>query len=312
MPTDHSLQALREAAPRSQPGFEEWTGRLSVLEQRICARPAPTRRLTTQTRRRLIALSAAAATAGLVAAAVGLIPSAASPQSAYAAARGALAATAAATSGTMTVTIAHDGSGYTLDTTRWRGHDIELSSGPRHILGTDRQLLLTRFGVYVQQADGRWLHYSSASDAGPKLGSAVRLAEDNVTGSTARQILALATGIQRTKLPHGAILYTGTIPDSNAGPGVTPADDAALRAIASLRGGNEPGAPGGSHGALKLRLTAGRDGRAQQISLTFQQHGSGSPAGNGSYTWSVSYSQLGTTPPITTPATSPLAETRQG
>ena len=71
-----------------------------------------------------------------------------------------------------------------------------------------------------------------------------------------------------------------------------------------MRSGNEPGAPGGSHGDLKLRLTAGSDGRVRQVSLTFQQQDSGSPAGNGSYTWSVTYSQLGTTPPIAVPATS--------
>jgi phage head maturation protease len=52
-----------------------------------------------------------------------------------------------------------------------------------------------------------------------------------------------------------------------------------------------------------LRLTAGSDGRVQQVSLTFQQQDSGSAAGDGSYTWSVTYSQLGTTPPITAPAT---------
>lgn len=310
MPTDTSLQALREAAPRSQPGFGKWTARLGVLEQQICARPVPSRRLTSTTRRRLAGLPAVAAAVSLVAVAVavGLAPGTARPQSAYAAAHSALASAAKATSGTMTETITHNGSSYALGTTRWRGHDIALWPGPRHLLGTNRQLVLTRFGVYVQQADGSWLHYPSASSTGPKLGPAVQLAQGNVTGNTAGQILALATGIQRTKLPHGAVLYTGTIPDSSAGPGVAPAADEAMRMIASLRSGNEPGAPGGSHGALRLRLIAGRDGRAQQLSLTFQQHGSGSPAGDGSYTWSVTYSQLGTAPPITIPATSTPAK----
>lgn len=77
-----------------------------------------------------------------------------------------------------------------------------------------------------------------------------------------------------------------------------------LQMITNLRTGNEPGAPGGSHADLQLQLTAGSNGRVQNVSLTFQQHGSGSSAGDGSYTWSVTYSQLGTTPPITVPAAS--------
>ncbi|HKB42579.1 MAG TPA: hypothetical protein VKD72_39490 [Gemmataceae bacterium] len=38
--------------------------------------------------------------------------------------------------------------------------------------------------------------------------------------------------------------------------------------------------------------------------LDFRQEDTGSPAADGTYTWSVTYSQLGNTPPITAPATS--------
>lgn len=131
----------------------------------------------------------------------------------------------------------------------------------------------------------------------------MQFARDNVTGSTVHQLLALATGIRRTKLPDGGILYVGVIPDSSSDSGLTSSDDAILRMITSLRGGNEPGAPGGSHSDLELRLTAGSDGHLQQVSLVFQQHGSGSPAGDGTYTWSVTYHRLGTTPQVTIPAT---------
>lgn len=309
MPTDNSLQCLREAAPRHQPGFEEWTARFGALGEQISAVPVPARRLTTTTRRRLISLSAAAAAVvALVAVAVGVIPNPASPPSAYAAASQALAATVSARSGTMTQTVTHDGTSYALGTTTWHGHNIGLSSGPRHQLGPDRQLLLTPNGVYVQRANRTWLHYPSASDVAPKLGPAVRLAEDNVTGSTVHQILGLATGIRRTKLPDGGTRYTGTIPSSSADPGLKSSDDAILRMITSLRSGNEPGAPRGSHSDLELRLTAGADGHLQQVSLVFQQHGSGSRAGDGTYTWSVTYHRLGTTPQVTIPATSAPAK----
>ena len=80
----------------------------------------------------------------------------------------------------------------------------------------------------------------------------MQLVRDNVEGDAAGQILALATGLQQTKRPDGTTLYTGTIPDSSADPGVTPADDAILRMITNLRSGNEPGAPDSFRGDLKL------------------------------------------------------------
>ncbi len=43
-------------------------------------------------------------------------------------------------------------------------------------------------------------------------------------------------------------------------------------------------------------MSVGGDGLVRQVSVTFQQ--------NGTYTWSVTYSQLGSTPPITAPASS--------
>lgn len=307
MPTDRSVQALREASPCSQPGFDEWVERFDPLVEQIPADVGPARiRLRGAARRRLIGLSAAAV--ALAGVAAGLLLSAAAPQSAYAAASRAVAATAAAGSGTMTMTVVHNGTTDALDTTRWNGSDIAISTGPRHLLGPYRQLLLIGGGAYVQKANGTWLRYPSVSDIGPKLGPAVQLAEDNVAGSTAGQILALATGLRQAKQPDGATLYTGTIPDASADRRVNPADDAILRMITSLRSGNGAGSPGGSHADLELRLTAGSDGRVQQVSLIFQQEDSGSPAGDGTYSWSVTYSQLGSTPPITVPDTpSPAA-----
>ncbi len=51
-------------------------------------------------------------------------------------------------------------------------------------------------------------------------------------------------------------------------------------------------------------MTVGADGVVRQISLTYQQQGTGSPETDGSYTATLRYSQLGSTPAITPPATS--------
>jgi hypothetical protein len=330
MPTDASLRALREANPRHQPGFDELLASYDALRTQITATPVVSPRRLPQLagRRRLIGLSAAVA-AALVAAGVlvGLTMTAASPPSAYAAAKKALAATSAATSGTMTMTVLHDDATYTLDTTRWNGNDIAISSGQRSQLGPNQQLLIIGGSAYAQTADGSWLHFAPVSDPWPKLGPFVQLAQDNVAGNTAEQILALATGLQKTVQPDGTTVYTGTIPNSNADSGIAPTDGVIMRMIVNLRNGNElnlrngnePGTPGGYHNDLQLQMTVGSDGLVRQVSLTFQQQDTKSPTGDGTYTWSVTYSHLGSTPPITAPATfteatapAPFTETMSG
>jgi hypothetical protein len=218
----------------------------------------------------------------------------------------------------MTMTVQHDGTIDTLNSTQWNGADIAVSSGKRGGLGPNRELLLVAGSAYVQTADGSWLHYASASDVGPKLGPFVQLAQDNVAGNTADQILALATGLHKTVQPDGTTVYSATIPNSNADPGVAPTDGVIMRMIANLRSGNELGAPGGYHDDLQLQMAVGGDRLVRQVGLTFQQDTS-SPTGDGAYTWSVTYSQLGSTPPIMppamfteAPAPAPFTETTPG
>ena len=69
-------------------------------------------------------------------------------------------------------------------------------------------------------------------------------------------------------------------------------------------GPKQPDAPGGQQNDLRLQMSVGADGLVSQVSVTFQQQGTSSPAADGTYTWSVTYSQLGSTPPITAPASS--------
>ena len=314
MPTDTSLHALQNASPRNQPDFDEWLDRLEALPTQITATSVPDRRRLRRLnpRRRVIGLSAAAAAALAVAAAavVGLTLSAASPRSAYAAAQEAVAATTAASSGTITGTVSHDGSSNTLDTTQWNGDSIAVTRGNRSAFGPGQALTLIDGAAYVEQADGTWLHYSSESGVGPKVGGMVQLAHDNVAGNAADQILSVATGLTQSSQPDGTTVYSGTIPNLNNDAGGSPTDDTILRIITNLRTGNDAigphkwDGPVGFHNGLQLQMTVGPDGLVRQISLTYQQQDTGAPASDGDYTWTVDYSRLGTTPPITAPATS--------
>jgi hypothetical protein len=48
-------------------------------------------------------------------------------------------------------------------------------------------------------------------------------------------------------------------------------------------------------------MLVGSDGLVDQLSITFKQQNASSPALEGPYTWSVTFDQLGSTPPITAP-----------
>jgi hypothetical protein len=208
----------------------------------------------------------------------------------------------------MTTTVLHGGVTRTIDATRWNGHDIAFAPG----LGPIPQLLLIGSGMYVQTSDGTWLHYANASNVGPKpLGGLMQLAQDNIAGTNAQQILALATHVQKTAQSDGTTVYTGTIPSSSINAGNDPGNNAIISMILSAQkrtdmifGAGKGDAPGGQQSDLQLRMSVGGDGLVKQVRVTFQGQDTGSSAGDGTYTWSVTYSQLGGTPPITAPPAS--------
>jgi len=255
----------------------------------------------------LPALTAVAvATAAIV---LGLTVSASSPSSASAAARRALAATAAAPSGTMTTSVLHAGVTKTVEAARWNGHDIAYSPED----GPIPQLLLIGGGMYVQTSDGTWLHYANASDVEPKpLGGLAQLAQDTIAATTPQQILALANGVQKTAQPDGTTAYTGTIPASRLDPRTLTGNDAITNMIlgAQKRTDGMVGTgqatnqrPGTAccQSDLQLQMSVASDGLVKQVNVSFQQQNASSSSLDGTYTWSVTYSQLGSTPPITAP-----------
>ena len=251
----------------------------------------------------------AVATAAIV---LGLTVSAAAPSGASAAARRALAATAAAPSGTMTTTVLHAGVTKTVEAARWNGHDIAYSPED----GPIPQLMLIAGGLYAQTPGGTWLHYADASNVAPKpLGGLEQLAQATIAATTPQQILALATGVQKTTQPDGSTLYTGTIPASSLDPALVPGNDAITNMILGAQkrtdgmvgvGKATEQTPGAQccQQDLQLQMSVGSDGLVNKVSITFQQQNANSPAADGTYTWSVTYSQLGSTPPITPPANS--------
>jgi hypothetical protein len=287
MPNDLSLHALRQANPLNQPGFAASIEHYDALGTQIATTPvAASRRLRQPARRRLIALAAAAALS-LATTLVALTLTAA-PESAYAAAKNAVAASSAGAldSGTMTLSTGPAGSianggASTIATLRWNGDDLAIGEG--NVLPGFDQLLLVAGGVYLQRADGTWLHYASEADLEPFYSGAVQAAHGLTAGSRAAQLIASAYGLQKTTQPDGSTVYTGTIPP-NTPAEVPPSTDTASQIMLPSFGA------GGT-----LQLLVGSNGLVRQISET--------AAPPFTRAWSIEYRQLGNTASITPPAT---------
>jgi hypothetical protein len=257
----------------------------SVVAATAEAPVAALRKPRSARRRRLIGISAAAALS--LAGTLVALSLSAPPPSAYAAAKKAIAATstAALDSGTMTLQrTAADGSTVTVATVRWNGDDIAIASGADGVIPRFDQLLLVAGDVYLQPADGTWLHFSSEAELGSPLDAGtVQAARGFAAGSRSAQIIASAYSLQKTVQPDGSTVYSGTIPPITRAE-VTPSDDTATQLMLPSFG---------SGGAFQL--VVGSDGLVRQVSET------ASPPATGA--WSVEYSKLGDTPQITPPAT---------
>jgi hypothetical protein len=209
----------------------------------------------------------------------------------------------------MTTTVLHAGVTKTVESARWNGHDIAYASDD----GLVPQIMLIAGGLYAQTPAGTWLHYANASDVPPKpVGGMEQLAQATIAATTPQQIIALATHVQKTTQPDGTTVYTGTIPATSLDPATVPGNDAITSMILGAQkrtdgmvgvGKATAQTPGAAccQQDLQLQMSVGSDGLVKQVSITFQQQNANSPAADGTYTWSVTYSQLGSTPPITPP-----------
>ena len=239
-------------------------------------------------RRRLLALSAIATAALSLAGVLLALTLSAAPANAYAAAKKAIAASSAGAldSGTMTLRRSPDGSTWSVTmTARWNGKDIAIASGGEaFVLPGFEQLLLDAGSVYLQRTDGSWLHYASEAELQPPLyRDSLQAVFGLVAGTRAARLIASTYGLQKTVQPDGSTVYSGTIPPRNRTE-VAPSDDKTGQLFLPSFG------PGGA-----FQLVVGSDGLIRKMSET------ASPPLTGA--WSLEYSQLGSTPPITPPAT---------
>jgi hypothetical protein len=310
MSTSESVRALRRANPRGKEGFAEAIeAAADAVRRRILAASAGTpepRMRISNPRRRLVGVSAAGvslAAAAVVAAFLTVGSSGRGPgvESAIAAVRKAATVTAASAerSGTAIVRITHNGEVWAGKTIRWHEGDVALSDDAPHRLGrAGSELRVVDGTVYgTDPVNGGWIEMGKPENIDPDSGTTpdehlVAVRED-VGGATLRRIAAGMTGLTMLRLDDGSTVYRGAVAAGLIARETGFKEGHSIRVFpfgyVAHDEAADPAAP------LDVALTVGAGGVVRKLAVAW---GSGASA----WTYTVTYSNLGTTPPLVAPA----------
>jgi hypothetical protein len=221
------------------------------------------------------------------------LPGGGGVDSASAAVNQAAAATAesASFSGTATMLITHDGQEWAGLTVRWNDGDVALDEGHR-----DRELLVVDDMLYGHDDEGRWIELGSPDSIDPDSGTTpaevLAATQADIGGETLSRITSAMTDVSTRQLDDGSTVYGGTVA---AGLVATEAGFKEGEHIRVFPFGYvahdeaaDPDAP------IEVAITVGADGLIGQLRADW--------GGGGSvWTYTVTYSELGTTAPIVAP-----------
>jgi hypothetical protein len=310
MSTSESVRALRRANPRGKEGFAESVeAAADAVRDRILAAstgtPEPRMRISNP-RRRLLGVSAAGvslAAAAVVAAFLTVGSSGPGPgvEDAIGAVKKAATVTAASAerSGTAIVRITHNGEVWAGKTIRWHEGDVALSDDAPHRLGrAGSELRVVDGTVYaIDPVNGGWVMEGKPENIDPDSGTTpdehLAAVREDVRGATLRRIAAGMTGLTTRRLDDGSTVYRGTVEAGRI------AREAALKGGRPIRvfpfgyvahdAAADPAAP------LDVAITVGTGGVVRKIAVAWGTSAS-------AWTYTVTYSDLGTTPPLVAPA----------
>jgi hypothetical protein len=307
MNTPDSLMALRRANPRTKDGFAHTVDRVEeAVRPRIAAEaaesapePARASRLSTRPlpRRRLAAggLFAAAIAAAAVLA-FGSPGDEGGVEDAVAAVKRAATATAASAdkSGTAVVRITHDGELWAGTTIRWHGEDIALSSDTpgRDGKAGDEMRVVDDILYGTDPVKGGWIEMGNPANIDPDSGTtpAEHLAAvlEDVEGVTLRRLGDNMTGLTTTRLDDGSTVYAGSVPAGQI------ARETGFKEGEHIRvfpfGYVAHGKAANPEALLDTAVTVGGDGLIRELAVTW-----------GTWTYTVSYSDLGTAAAVVAP-----------
>jgi hypothetical protein len=281
-----SLEALQRANPRQRTGFAEWAAQL-----RSPVEPARSRR------RRWPAIGIPAA-ATLVAAVVTLVavgspvgPLAVPPAEAMQQAVNA-SAQAAENSGTVEVEITQDGELWAAKTVRWNGSDLSVTDGRKGgLLVVDGVM----YGPDPEVAGG-WIELgppeSVDPDSGTTPGEFLMMVDEDTSGATFQRITAEMRDLATSQTGDGSTVYLGQVPAGALARETGMKEGEMLRVLPYGYVAHDAAADPVS--LIDVSITVGVDGTIGEILATW--------GGGSSWSYRLSFSDLGTTAPLQKPA----------
>jgi hypothetical protein len=303
MNRSESFAALRRANPRAKEGFAQSVGAAAEAAlQRIHTADAEVPRIGR--RRRLLRVSAAGAGLAAIAIVATLLtagsPGGSGVEDATAAVRNAASVTAASAerSGTAVVRITQNGEVWAGTTIRWHGGDLAVSSdAPRRHGRAGSELRVVGGTMYgVDPVVGSWVVLGRPKSIDPGSGTTpddyLTAVREDVGGATLRRFTDGMTGLT-TRRRDSATVYSGAVAAGLIARETGFKEGGSIRILpfgyVAHDEAADPAAP------LDVAVSVGADGVVREIALTWGTSAS-------AWTYTVTYSGLGTTSPPVAPA----------
>jgi hypothetical protein len=302
-----SLRMLRRANPRSRADFERTVeAAAEAVEARIVASMRAERRAARRPARRGLArvsvAGAALAVCGAVVAfsTIGASRNGPGVENAAAAVRKAATRSAASAerSGTAVLRMTHNGEIWAETTIRWHGADLEVSRAvPPRAGRPGGQMLVVGGMMYDFTPVIGWSEMGSPDSVDPDSGTTpaeyLAAAREDVGGVTLRRVTGAMRGLTSRSLADGSTVYTGLVAARVIARETGFKGDRPIRVLPFGYVAHDEAAD--PDAVLRASVTVGADGIVRELAVAW---------GSGASTWTyaVSYSKLGATPPLVAPA----------
>jgi hypothetical protein len=297
-----SFEALRRANPRAQAGFSAAVDDAAAAVKAAVAADHGAARSP-----RRLGLSAAAAASAVVAAitafvVLGSVGGGPGVESATAAFRQAATVTAASAerSGTATVRITHDGGEWASSTIRWHGDDVSISrDSPARPGEVGDEMRVVDGVLFGLDHHGDWMALGSPRSIVPDSGTTpdeyIAAVREDLGGVTLQRFMNDMSGLTKTALDDGSSIYRGTVAAGILARETGFKEGQPIRVLPFGYVAHDEAADPASR--LDVTVSVGAEGVVRQIAVTW-----------GTWAYTVTYSELGTTAAPVAPPNAPSLE----
>jgi hypothetical protein len=293
MSTSESTRALRRANPRTKAGFEQAVEAATEAVRERIADDHDLPPARSRSRPAFIGIAAGAALAA-VAALVLLVGSpggGTGVENAAAAFEKAATITAASAerSGTAVVRMTHDGELWSARTIRWNGSDLATSrNAPWRNSKAEPEWLVVDGMMYgIDPAEGGWFELGSPNSIDPGSGTTpaeyLAAVREDIGGATLRRFTNGMKGLTTKRLGDGSTVYSGTVAAGLVARETGFKEGRAIRVLPFGYVAHDEAA--NAQAPLDVAVTVGPEGVLRTIEVSW-----------GTWTYTVSYSGLGSTP----------------